>query len=1295
MLKGIRGTMIRWLMTGCMTFALLFPGMLSAQTPPPDEKVSLQLKWTHLFQFAGFYMAKEKGYYRDAHLDVEFREKSPGINIAEEVLNRRATYGVSDSALIQERMQGQEVVALKAIFQHSPLILLSLEKSGIATLDDLKGKRVMIAPESSQNVSVMAMLKSHGLAMNDFEVVPMSFDLNDLVNGNVDAYTAYLTDQPLTLMERGIGYNVLNPADFGFDFYGDILFTSEVEVREHPERLKRFVDASMKGWRYAFAHLDETIDVLKSRYVPKEMSRAKLRAEAEALRKISGVDEGRFGLLERTKIRAIANTFAVMGHGVSSINRIDGLVYDPDAFHLSDREQAFVAAHPLLRLSNEPDWPPYDFATDGLPVGYSVDLMQLLAEKIGFKTEFVTGEWSHLLGMLESRELDAVHLMSKTAARETNTLFTEPYIVSKRVIVTQSSEEKVHTLADLAGKRVAIVNNWAIYDHLREENPQINFIGVENAEGMIDAVAYGEADAAVMDYSVAAYLIKKGMRVNLKIAAKLSAHDDNMLYIGVRKDWPELQALLNRAMRHVSDAERLALNEKWLSPLSSSGPKQLHLSPAEQLYLQNKQIIRTCIDPDWMPLEKLENDRYVGMGSEYVDLFSERIGIPLQIVPTKTWAESVRYAKSRRCDMYVFSMDTPERRLYMNITKPLIEPPLVLATRMDAWFYTSLADLKDEKIGIVDGYAMAEVIRERYPHINFVFVDSLDEGLKQVVDGELFGFLDAFPVLGYAIQNRYLGELKIAGRFEETWNLGVALRNDEPELFTIFEKVVDSITDDERRQIENRWISVTYEQGFDYTRLWQIIALFSVVVMIILYRNRQLLLHQHQLDEKNRQLEEQKERMDFIAYHDPLTMLPNRTSLQDRLEHAISLARRNEGRLALLFVDLDRFKIVNDTLGHDIGDEMLKEVAQRMQAALRETDTLSRIGGDEFTVLIESLRHPNDAAFISEKLLAAIRQPIKSGNYELGTTASIGISIYPDDGEDTATLLKNADSAMYLAKSMGKDSYRFYTKKLSDDVHRRMQIEHDLRLAMDKGELSLVYQPQYDLTTQCVVAAEALLRWEHESDGNIPPAEFIPVAEESGLIVPIGEWVFETACREFVRWKSLGLPVDAIAVNVSSVQFNHEGIVDTFRKITESVGIDPQCVEIEITEGYLMEHTQQNRTTLEELRGIGFRISVDDFGTGYSSMSYLKILPLDTIKIDKSFIDDIPHDKNDVAISRAILALAKSLGYTVVAEGIEYSEQEDFLKEHGCDIGQGYRFSRPLAAEDFVEFVRWRQECSS
>ena len=433
-----------------------------------------------------------------------------------------------------------------------------------------------------------------------------------------------------------------------------------------------------------------------------------------------------------------------------------------------------------------------------------------------------------------------------------------------------------------------------------------------------------------------------------------------------------------------------------------------------------------------------------------------------------------------------------------------------------------------------------------------------------------------------------------------------------------------------------------------------------------------------------------QERADYLAYHDSLTDLPNRINFEEHLQYLLKVSKRNKSTLAVLFIDLDRFKVINDTLGHHVGDGMLQTIAERVKKTLRDADMLARIGWDEFVIVLDTIDHESDAAHVCEKVLAAIAQPIEVDNYTLNTTASIGVALYPDDGDDVNTIIKHADSAMYHAKDKGKNNYQFYTEKLSVDVHNRLEMEQTLRHAIDEDELFLLFQPQYELATKRVIGAEALLRWESKILGNISPADFIPVAEDTGDIIAIGQFVFESACKALVDFREAGLDIETIAINVSSVQFRQKDLLQNFKAIIDKYGISPQCIELEITERYIMEFTTGNMTVLEKFRKFGFKISIDDFGTGYSSMSYLKKLPLDTIKVDKSFVDDIPHDINDVEITKAIIALSKSLGYSVIAEGIENREQEDFLLEHGCDIGQGYLFGRPVSGDELIAFIKER-----
>jgi diguanylate cyclase (GGDEF)-like protein/PAS domain S-box-containing protein len=433
-----------------------------------------------------------------------------------------------------------------------------------------------------------------------------------------------------------------------------------------------------------------------------------------------------------------------------------------------------------------------------------------------------------------------------------------------------------------------------------------------------------------------------------------------------------------------------------------------------------------------------------------------------------------------------------------------------------------------------------------------------------------------------------------------------------------------------------------------------------------------------------REIERSQARADYLAYHDSLTGLANRVNLEEYLAHAVKVSKRNRTNLALLFIDLDRFKVINDSLGHHIGDEMLRKVARRIQSVLRDADTIARWGGDEFVVILEDIHKKSDPAHIAQKILTVIQAPIAIASYKLQTTASIGISLFPDDGASGAEIIKNADSAMYHAKSLGKNNYHYYTESLSVESHRRLAMEQALQKALERRELSVVYQPQYDLRTQKIIGMEALVRWSHPELGAVSPSEFIPMAEDTGIIVPIGEFVFEEACRAYSTFSASGLEFESISVNVSSIQFRHEQLLERFIAIAKAHKTPPERIRIEITERYLMEYSSGNLTILEDFRRHGFKISIDDFGTGYSSMNYLKQLPLDSIKIDKSFVEELPHDQNDIAITKAIIALAKSLGYTIVAEGVETEAQERFLMEQGCRFAQGFLFCKPLGCEELI-----------
>ncbi|MFP5240100.1 MAG: putative bifunctional diguanylate cyclase/phosphodiesterase, partial [Acidobacteriota bacterium] len=422
--------------------------------------------------------------------------------------------------------------------------------------------------------------------------------------------------------------------------------------------------------------------------------------------------------------------------------------------------------------------------------------------------------------------------------------------------------------------------------------------------------------------------------------------------------------------------------------------------------------------------------------------------------------------------------------------------------------------------------------------------------------------------------------------------------------------------------------------------------------------------------------------------HDPLTDLPNRFLFQDRLGVALRNAANDGGLLGVICLDLDRFRAVNDSLGHRAGDLLLGEVARRLTPLLRQADTLSRYGGDTFYMLLTGLRDPEDAAHVAGRILTSLAAPMEIMGQELRISASVGIAISPNDGTDPGQLMRNAEIAMYTSKRSGPSGYAFFTEDLGEKVLRGLQLENDLRKALARDEFSVHYQPRVDLLSGTIQGMEALVRW-HRSDGSmVSPAEFIPLAEETGLIVPLGEIVLEQACRQARIWADEGYAHLKLAVNLSARQLEQPGLVDTVMAILERTGLPPTSLELEVTESLFLTGFEQAHSRLSALTVMGITVALDDFGTGYSSLSYLKRLPITTLKIDKSFIDGLPSDQEDAAIVNSVVSIAKNLGLEVVAEGVETREQLEFLKSLDCCGGfQGYLFSRPLPARDFAKLL--------
>ncbi len=947
-----------------------------------NETIHMQLRWYHQFQFAGYYAALEKGYYSAAGLDVVLHEGSPEKIPLAEVLNGNAQYGEANSELLYKRLHGAPLVALAAIFQHSPSVLLARKE--ILSPSDLIGKKVMMLNES-MDTDLLAMLGNEGVDIKRVGILPSSLELQDLIDGRVDAFNAYLTNETYFLKWQKFPFTIINPRNYGVDFYSDILFTTEEELLQHPERVKAFRQATIEGWKYALENPDEIIDLLINKYYV-EKSRRHLKYEADTVSPLVVPDLIEIGHMNPARWKTMADTF--VSAGMVDKNQVDerlrDFMYDPDV--TLDKE---VFRHYLVAVL--------------LVSTATIFILLILA--IAYKSM--------------RRENRQRHKIANALLLQSNDLALHNQILKK----VGSKSIDLHTLHALLTE---LIHGIEIQHH------------------------------------------------DILCSISLSNNETGTLHHGAAPSLPEFY---NEGVDGLKIAD-------------GNG------SCGTAAFLGERVIVEDVLKhPYW-----------------------------------KDFFELAKLAELRSC-----------------------------------W--------------------------------------------SQPIKNS---------------QNEVLGTFAIYHR----------------------EPTIPSPTE-----------LVSIEQ---YANL--------VMLMIERYRD----------DTKIQQL----------AFYDPLTGLPNRRLMSERLRYGIELGRRENKRMAVLMMDLDKFKAVNDNFGHSAGDELLQKVAKRIQRRLRDVDTVARLGGDEFMVLLKDIAHVDDAARVAELLVSDLSEPFQltqSDNVQIG--ASIGISLFPEHGNNSEILIDHADTALYHAKDAGRGCFAYFSDELTKVVRERIELETRLRRAITNQELRLYYQPQVDILTGKIIGAEALIRWLDPEKGLIPPNDFIALAEETGLIEVIGEWVVYEACRQGKIWIDLGISELTLAVNVSPIQFRRCNLNELIMNALNDTGFPAAFLELELTESGLMENQEKVVHILTQLRAQGIRLAIDDFGTGYSSLAYLKRFPLDVLKIDKSFIDDIPQLKDDMEITATIIAMGKILGFKVLAEGVETPEQLAFLKEKGCDVYQGYIKSKPLPAEDFLKLL--------
>ena len=967
------------------------------------------------------------------------------------------------------------------------------------------------------------------------------------------------------------------------------------------------------------------------------------------------------------------------------------------AIDLTREEQAFIDAHPTIVVGGEMDWPPMDFVDEqGVYRGAAKDYLDEIAAKTGISFRIVTGyTWSELLERLRSRQIDMVPMMYWTAHRGHEFNLSNPYITVRHYVFTRGKRADITGFEDMDGLTMAIPQGYAHIEYLSENHPRIKVLEVPGVVDAMDAVIVGKADAFIENTASVAYYTENQHIIGLDPAFTVDFGVNNV-HMASRKDWPMLRNILQKALDEISAESATRIISRWTGSEATAKTfltSGVRLTPEEHAYLKRKGVIVACVNADRMPLEAVSGGKYSGMTADYLNAVSEQLRIPIRSVSSRSWQDLQSKISAGLCDISPLALDNASNAGKWELTEPYIGG--WLATRADERFFGSLADLIGHEVAVVEGYADVDQLRLNYADTVFLGYPNVDAGLAAVASGEVFGMLDYVHVLSTAINRDYQGKVKISGNFrDESPGYSIAFHRPEPQLASTITKVLQSFSDAQRQNIYHKWVAVSIEKQTDYTLLMRALGVVALVMVIFYFRYRDLHSHREEVKNKNAELESLNEKLESqtekamqMAYHDQLTGLSNRAKLLIDLQRALKLSDRSGSKLAVLFLDLDRFKNVNDSLGHDVGDKLLQAVAGRIAQLLRETDILCRIGGDEFIVVLEAISDNYSPSIVAQRIINTLNEPFRIDVNTINIGTSIGISVFPDDSTDQNVLLKYADTAMYSAKDSGRNKYSYFREELSQKANRLTTLESALRRAIENEEFSLVFQPIIDTQRRCVSKVEALIRWHHPALGNISPEEFIPIAEEFGHIVSIGEWVLDQACQAVPRFEKHNCGLSSISINVSSVEFRSGDLGKRFKRIISRHKVRPEQIDLEITEGYMLDRDQYCEEELRELRSLGHAICVDDFGTGYSSLNYMKRLPLNIIKIDRSFIKNIPADINDVKISEAIISLSNSLGYEVVAEGVETEEQFEYLLSKSCAFVQGYYFSEGVTATDLPQRI--------
>lgn len=1131
------------------------------------EKVKLQLQWKYQFQFAGFLVAKERGFYKDVGLDVDILEYH-NTNSMQELMDGKIDYAINNSIIVYKDKKLQDVTLLATYFQRSPLVIIAQPE--IKSAQGLMGKTIMMSKNNLYNSSLSTLLDYFSINTKNTHFIAPSFNINDFISKKVDAITAFKSNEVFELNQKKVPYNIIDPVEYGFSTNAINLFSSYKKVKNNPEQIKRFLSATKKGWVYALKHIDATAHMIHQKY-QKKKSFALLQYEGHVTKQLMlpnmyEVGEINEAFITKTYKQLLLANKLEKNQDKSHLFFKEQSTKQTNALQLTQKEKKWILAHPVVTYS-EVNWKPLSIIKDGNMDGIMGDYLKYISKKAGLTFKYIpASSWPDVLKKFRKKEIDMVPGIGSSPQETAFGLVSQTYSKYPMAIVTDNRYSFLDSLKAFQGKSIAVPKHYTSYNFIKNRYPEIKVIPTDSIEEALLQVASKRADAFVGHLATSLYYLAKLNLNQLKISGTTSFQFEH--HYLVQHKYPELLSIINKTLKAMSQKEKDTIKANW---------------------------IHTKME------QKLETSTIV-----------EILGVVLILT------------------------------LFFSYRQFLLQ-------------------------------RHNKVLRDLQERIDLALTSS-DSGVWDwdLVDNSVYLSPQWKKMLGYD-ENELPNKLS-------TWKERV-----HPE---DIQRVIKEITLAQQNKIPYK--EMTYRlRKKDGSYIW-ILSKSTTHYDTHHKPLRTVGIHiditQRKLDEEK--LLEQKSLLDYQAHHDALTNLPNRILFNDRLTQAIQGAKRERSKVALLFIDLDHFKKINDSLGHEVGDQVLIEVSQRLKKNIRAIDTLSRLGGDEFTVVVGDLKNAQDASILAKKMLETLSQPLLIDKHTLDISTSIGISLYPDDGDSCENLLKYSDAAMYKAKDEGRNNFQFYSSEMTQLAFQRVIMETNLREALQKEEFVVYYQPQVDGKSGTIIGMEALVRWQHPTMGFLSPDVFLPVARESGLLLKIDNFVMKTAMQQLSQWYQNGLQPGVLALNLSVKQLEKKAFIPSLKKMLEETKVQTQWLELEVTEGQIMLNPQKAITILQEISNLGIELAVDDFGTGYSSLSYLKKLPINKLKIDKSFVDGLPYDEEDIAISKAIIALAKSLNLKIIAEGVEEKEQKEFLVKNGCQYIQGYYYHKPMDAKSIENILR-------